>query len=351
METLDVNSTKNLLEITGGNFRRSGKYHIGACPFCGGRDRFTIKHTRRGDRWHCRQCGDGKYHTVIDFIMRRDNVDFKTAYQTLAGAEYKAGHVHSQREVKKEGRPINLPPREWQAEAFRVMDEGSDRLLDIEEGLTGREYLEQRGLSRAVWLAWQLGFSQVWDPKAGQKRPAILVPWLDMNAQSEVISSIKYRFIGQHAEGLRYISKGGSIPLLFGLWDVIEADTTLLLAEGEFNALSIWQCRPRGVSVLSFGSQSGGRMDVLRTLSRRYARIHIWCDDPHRTKEIQAMLGRTCSTLQSPVLNGVKMDANGLLQAGVLARVLTKLLGVECLGLIDGPLEQDTQIYQPEMCR
>lgn len=86
MNALQINQTADLVTLVGcGNLRKVGTYHIGPCPFCGGRDRFTIKHTQVADLWHCRQCGDGKYHTTIDFIMRRDGVDFKTAYQTLKG--------------------------------------------------------------------------------------------------------------------------------------------------------------------------------------------------------------------------------------------------------------------------
>ena len=65
--------------------RKSGAYHSGPCPFCGGVDRFTIKHTDRGDRWHCRGCGGELYHSVIDFVMRRDGISFLEAVKSLGG--------------------------------------------------------------------------------------------------------------------------------------------------------------------------------------------------------------------------------------------------------------------------
>ena len=67
--------------------KKTGAYHIGPCPFCGGEDRFTIKHTHRGDRWHCRGCGGDQYHSVIDFVMRRDGNSFLEAVKSLGGGD------------------------------------------------------------------------------------------------------------------------------------------------------------------------------------------------------------------------------------------------------------------------
>ncbi len=82
MNASAINQTIEIIPLLGYELKKAGGYHVGACPFCGGTDRFTVKHTRDGDRCHCRQCWDGKYHTVIDLVMRRDNVPFKTALQT-----------------------------------------------------------------------------------------------------------------------------------------------------------------------------------------------------------------------------------------------------------------------------
>ena len=65
--------------------KKSANYHIGPCPFCGGRDRFNVKTTDDGiDLWICRQCGDGKYHDAVDFLMRRDGKSFAEVVGTAA---------------------------------------------------------------------------------------------------------------------------------------------------------------------------------------------------------------------------------------------------------------------------
>lgn len=328
MDSLQINQTTDLVTLVGGELRKMGAYHVGPCPFCGGRDRFTIKHTHEGDLWYCRQCGDGKYHTVIDFIMRRDNVDFKTAYKTLTGETPESEYKVVIPRAKLMFKPINLPLAKWQAKALKKMDRASDRLLELDENHIGCIYLKQRCLSRSVWEAWHLGFSIVWDLKAKRNRPAIVIPWLDMDAQTEVITAIKYRFIDNDPNGLRYVSLAGSVPLLFGLWDVIDSDTILLLIEGEINALSIWQCRLHGVSVVSFGSESGSRVDILRALALRYRKVFVWADDPKKAGELRTVLGPAVTALQSPVQDGVKWDANRILQEGFLPAFISKILGV-----------------------
>lgn len=327
MDAMTINQTTDLLSLVEYELKKHGAYHVGACPFCGGRDRFTVKRTPKGYRWHCRQCGDGKYHTAIDYIMRRDDCDFKTAYQTLTGKSPQPTRAA----MRPRPKPITLPSHDWQAQALQLIDKASDSLLS-DEGQAGQEYLSRRGLLRGTWYAWLLGFAFAYDPKVKRNRPAIVLPWLDMDAGDEVITAVKYRFIDNDSEGLRYTSRTGSMPLLFGLWDAIESDATLLLVEGELNALSLWQCRPRGVTVLSFGSEGGGRKDVLQTVAKKYRRVLVWCDDAARTKQYQAMLARPCEKIQSLKVDGEKLDANSLLQKGELQNFIAHILGVACLG-------------------
>lgn len=150
MDATTINQTTELLPLVGHDLKKAGAYHIGACPFCGGTDRFTVKHTADGDRWHCRHCGGGKYHTVIDFVMRRDNADFKTAVQILGGEVIQHAKPHAQ--PKPQPKPLNLPSAEWQAAEWREADAARDALAGT-HGNAAREFLQARGLSPAMWLS------------------------------------------------------------------------------------------------------------------------------------------------------------------------------------------------------
>lgn len=327
MDTTQINRTE-LIPMLGVVLHKAGAYHVGACPFCGGVDRFTVKHTPQGDKWHCRQCGDGKYHDVIEFIMRRDGIGFIEACR-LSGAELYPVTPNTTQVQPDKPAAAQVPDEATQARMMRAMDTASDALY-TGAGMGAQDYLTARGLDLGTWYAWQLGAADVYDPTVKRKRPALSIPWYYSDAQRELITAIKYRFIDEDPNGLRYTSAPGSIPVLYGLWDVLKTDTTLLLVEGEINALSLWQCRPQGTTVLSIGSEGGGRGYILQKLADLYPRVFIWCDDPARTRKYQAMITKPAKGLQSPIIDGRKIDANNLLQAGKLCDFIRHILDVNC---------------------
>jgi len=332
MDIQTLKRTTDIIPLLGYQLKKTGAYHVGACPFCGGTDRFTVKHTPEGDRWHCRQCGDGKYHTVIDYVMRRDNCDFLTASHTLGGETQKPVTIRIKRPKPE---PITLPDSAWQEKAFKHITAASD-MLESDEGKASREYLTRRGFSRATWDAWLLGCGAMFDPKVNRNRPAIVIPWLDLDATGEIITAVKYRFMDDEPDGSRYISMSGSVPLLFGLNSANESSSTLLLVEGEFNALSVWQVRPAGTNVLSFGSESGGRVGILQAIASRYHHLFIWADDVwqkggQHAKDLSVLVKGRGKRIQSVKEKNVKHDANQLLQVGALGDFLTAILKVPCL--------------------
>jgi phage/plasmid primase-like uncharacterized protein len=78
-------STRIEHELTrrgGLGLKRSGHELIGACPQCGGRDRFAVNTTKQV--WLCRGCSRGG--DVIAFVQHVDGVDFRTAVRLLRTA-------------------------------------------------------------------------------------------------------------------------------------------------------------------------------------------------------------------------------------------------------------------------
>ncbi|MCX6059708.1 MAG: CHC2 zinc finger domain-containing protein [Chloroflexi bacterium] len=339
MNAIAINQTTEIIPLLGYALKKAGGYHVGACPFCGGKDRFTVKRTSQGDRWHCRQCGDGKYHTVIDYIMRRDNVPFKTALQTLGGD---VAHIIPRMVTPRpQPKPIQIPAQDWQGETWREVDAASAALLYHPQGEAARAFLTSRGISFAMWEAGQLGFMFEYDPIAKRKRPAIIIPWYDLDANGEIITAVKYRFIDSdpNPKALRYSSKGGSkFDIPFGLWDALPGfHHSLLFVEGELNCISVSQCRPAGVSVLSFGGEGSGDNRALQSLAERYKNVYVWADDvwdnpkqANHAKELRALVRGRGYALRSVKQGEVKRDANQLLQVGALSDYLSAVLGVEC---------------------
>jgi hypothetical protein len=337
MNASAINQTIEIIPLLGYELKKAGGYHVGACPFCGGTDRFTVKHTKDGDRWHCRQCGDGKYHTVIDYIMRRDNADFKTALQTLGGDTLK--HIPQAERPKPQPKPITLPSAEWQASALAEITAAADALYQP-QGAAARAFLSARSLSVSTWKARLYGAGKAYDFIVNRWRPAIFIPWYEWDKDGEVITAVKYRFIDHdpNPKALRYsCKKGSSFNVPYGLVNALESHHTLLLIEGEFNCDSALQCRPAGVSVLSFGSEGGGDNRVLQSLASRYQNVFVWADDvwnnpkqAQRAKELRALVRGRGKALRSVKQDEVKQDANQLLKVGALPEFLSRVLGVEC---------------------
>ncbi len=335
MDSKQVNQTIEIIPLLGYELKKAGGYHVGTCPFCGGDDRFTVKHTKDGDRWHCRQCGDGKYHTAIDYIMRRDNVPFKTALQTLGGDTLAARPIPQAERPKPQPKPITLPSADWQASALAEITAAADALNTSE---AARAFLSSRALLPSTWDAWLFGF-MFYSPKNNPtiKIPVITLPWYEWDAGGEVITAVKYRVMNGNSK-LRYFSKEGSkFDVPFGLSYALESHHTLLLVEGELNCASAWQSQPEGVTCLSFGSEGGGDVRILQSLASRYQNVFVWADDvwdnpkhAQRAKELRALVRGRGVALRSVKQDEIKQDANQLLKVGALPEFLSRVLGVEC---------------------
>jgi DNA primase len=322
MDPDTINQRFDLLTLAQGEtaLKKTGLYHVGPCPFCGGRDRFTLKATAKGDRWHCRKCGDGRYHSAIDYLMRRDDLSFKDALRMLEtqGTLAPAGI----RPREPDHHPaVDLPSLEWQREALVFVDAAQEALLVAPEAEPVRRYLEAREISLPMWYQHLLGFTSAYDPACQQVRLALVLPHFDNDF---VITAIKMRFTDPVPGGLRYISRKGSKPVFFGLHTTFDHHDGLILVEGEINAISILMCGFPGFSVVSFGSEdlNQAQKGLLPELARRYRRVVIWTDKGRKASAVEDLIGRPCIKLRSPF----GRDANDLLMAGFLREFLSRLI-------------------------
>ena len=105
-----------------------------------------------------------------------------------------------------------------------------------------------------------------------------------------------------------------------GLLGCAEPLRTLVLCEGEINALSIWQtCHGWNWDVLSLGSESARLTSAMVDYARRFERVIVWMDKPEVAKQMQAIIGSGAWAMNS--LDGER-DANDLLQVGHLGGLL-----------------------------
>jgi len=324
MDKDTVKTSYNLISLVERDttLRKVGAYHIGPCPFCGGHDRFTLKHSDGGWLWHCRKCGDNKYQDAIAYVMQQDNIPFAKALRSMGGTPNSTKCVPKPKDTRNK-LVIEIPAKEWQETAWRFVEQSSAMLMADVHGEEGRKYLQSRGLFPADWYRELLGFAKVKDPKAGVHRPTIVIPHFD---NCWKVIAVKLRFVDDNPQGLRYSARKGSKLLFWGLHTWFDMQSILVLVEGELNAISIRQCYPDGISVVSFGGENLGAAQkaLLLALATQFQKVIVLTDKAEKAREVQKAINMRCVLLKSP--NG--HDANDLLQAGVLADFL-KAIGAE----------------------
>jgi len=154
-------STLDLCRLIGGNLHRvagtNGGEYAGACPFCGGEDRFRVWPQADPPRWWCRRCdlqGD-----AIAFVRRRDGVSFQAALEMLGltgQAPVGRGYPDVVARPVRPPEPLDPPLERWQAAARAFV-------ADSCAHLHGRyrkplAWLHQRGYRDATIQYGQLGY-------------------------------------------------------------------------------------------------------------------------------------------------------------------------------------------------
>lgn len=228
----------------------NGGEYAGPCPFCGGKDRFRVQPI--DNRWFCRQCGDGKWHDAIDFIMRRDGCTFSEATKKL-NIPMQVKFVAEAKKTDKQQKP---PDQEWQAMAYEVI-ERCKTLLFTKAGDPGLDYLLSRGISSPTMERYHLGYSPcMWVGKV--KIPqGIIIPAI----VGGMCWYIKIRSL-PNSEGPRYLCVPGSkTNAVFGA-EEINGKPYALISEGEFNAMTLNQEIGQLISTCSLGS-AVNKLDML----------------------------------------------------------------------------------------
>ncbi len=245
--------------------------YAGPCPVCGGHDRFHVN--TRTQSWMCRNCtGADTWGDVIDLVCFVTGCR-KSQVPSILGD---LPSVTPVRPAEAKRQPKKWTDDRWQQEARKIVDDAAARL----DAGVGRDYLEQRGIDEHTQHVFLLGYVKVsppWDKELRQWAggPAIVMPYL--RHDSDTIMAIRYRHTNKDEEP-RYINKAGSNVVLFGLYQLDFSAPTLVVVEGEFNALSVWQTCRDLVTVVSIGSQSVSHdtLSAVEKLSARFAHCIVW---------------------------------------------------------------------------
>lgn len=247
IDIMDLISTSATLKKVSST--RGGEY-AGACPFCGGKDRFHV--WVQDNTWSCRQCVDSNMtpQDAISYVARRDNVNFIEACNRLG---------------------IDL-------------ENGNGSHATSKRGYSGmQDYAEQHGLD-AIDLE-KCG----WIETTCKDRPA-----LEFNTRG----GKRWRFLDGDTPS--YISEPGFTRSWYHLNDKVitqarEANSPLFLCNGEVSMLA---ARFHGVPAIAIAGGSEKRIpdDLLTELLTRWdgrIAIALDCDTAGRkaSQDISEQLG------------------------------------------------------------
>lgn len=345
IDTDTIKQAVNLIDLIGNHVelhRESSSEYSGPCPWCGGTDRFHV----RADYFCCRE-GDGhcgRKGDAIAFVQAFHNVDFKEACRMLSGAS-----------VLPTGGERAKPARKVQPAAddsrWNEAKERGRLLTSHNELMAGKTadaraamaYLAGRGIEQATVAAFKIGYRRIHLPNTFDyttKREsypaqlAVALPWFDADGK---LLAIKYRLAEPHTYTAlsgkerteNKTSRGAQAGRMFG-WQALQGSghcRTLFIAEGELNALSIWQASGGSVDVLSAGSEGTTKYlpDDVVALAQRYARRIVWADRTEIADSAAVAIGADSVPSFKTEKHPKGIDANDLLQSGQLADFLKRL--------------------------
>ncbi len=290
----EINRTTKLAELAP-DLRQHGHYHTGPCPFCGGEDRFTVKHTGDGDLWHCRGCGGEKYQDAVAFLMRRDGRSFADVVDPgSAGAEPLPQLSVTAR--VPDAATVEPPTEEWQTAALVGLRPALKTLWGRNPvGEKVRRYLyETRGLGREVCWAASLGFNPDWQfiDGIGWLAPGIVIPGQFAGDLWYVRVRTTRTARGEAARKGKPLGKytalrGSRMGLLYNARALMSAHTAVLV-EGEFDALLLGQHLPEGWAAVTLGSAAISPERARLAALALVARVLVCFDDDEAGREALA---------------------------------------------------------------
>ena len=318
--------------MTAVTLRKNGRELTGACPKCGGDDRFYVT---QDNACACRKCHTPRMDAV-GLVAWLQNATMHEAVDILSGGrQYSQLPAPPATQKTKRTDEDNAYNATWRSKVAGEAQRNHYRLLEETAGAaSARSYLrETRGLAPDTWQAFTVGYQEK-THVTGTQRTAPAISW-PVCTQDGSTYGVKYRFLEAQDVGkdkpLRYTSRSGTrlADSLFGA-QLLYADATrryraLVICEGEINAMSIWQAaNVAGVDVVSFGSEAQNTLpDWAIDYASGYGCVVTWLDTASKAQETKAQLASLSHVipLQSPI-RGEKQDANACLLSGTLSALI-----------------------------
>jgi DNA primase len=207
---------------------------------------------------------------AIAYVKKKHNLDFRDACDWLASWAGVSGITR--KAEKRKPRSKAGPPLDLQ-DAFGQIVEECAQALWSDAGQQARQWLADRGLKEQALRTWQIGFNKARDPARGRKLHGqwvwhgIVIPW---QAGNRIWGINVRRSNGDKYKMVKGSRRGGA---LYGVNHLV-CRKDLVVVEGEFDAILLWQEAGDLVDVLTLGG-AGGRLSP-RWLPALLSAERVW---------------------------------------------------------------------------
>lgn len=308
----------------------SMRYRAGPCPMinCKSKDDGFFVDTSRNIA-ACRRCQwqeNGQGAGPVGFIANRHTLSVHDARDYILGREVSV--TLPKIEIKRRVEKIKQERERQDFSEFMQWARGN---LASNNGLAdwGYGYFESRGIATRTVNHFGLGVITQWG------KPFVALPFY--SNKDQILCGVRLRASG--GKRARKSVKGSIFQdVSFGL-DTIVGHELAVIAEGEFNAMSIWQALDSlsvAADVLSVGSESAlshSSGQMIKAHLKAAKSLIVWADKVTKGDEVRQAIARIRPELTTIVLHSKevsvgagKTDANDLLLAGNLTALMTHVL-------------------------
>lgn len=303
----------------------NGGEYAGACPMCGGKDRFRVQpNAKPNPRWFCRHCSE-RGGDAIAFIMKHRNCDFKEAVREL---NLQLDPTYSKSPQKQQPAPPSLPYAKekptasdgdkWQNRAHAFIDYAETQMwTGYNDGL---KYLHNRGFNDRTIAVHQLGYNpsdlrddwglekDVWLPRG------IVIPY-ERGEFAEITKIRTRRLDYKNGDTTgKYIPPAGVKNTAY-LTRRLLVNDYVLIVESELDAIIFKQeiDEPIFVAMATGGTHGAKMLKYLALLSLAKRVIVAFDDDESGQKASQYWLNALTNAVR---LVPTQHDINDMVMAG-----------------------------------
>lgn len=295
-----------------------GEY-AGACPGCGGNDRFHIKQKERNGElvwvWMCRGCWEPSakgWGDAIEYCRQFRSMSFTEARDYVNEIDEAREQVSTTLarldKAKREGATAS---EQWQERARTFINAASERLF-TKDGAACLAFSRERGLTDDTIRKARLGYAKRTHPETHKSVPCLVIPWYE----GEKIIRVQFRDITPgvpHGERYFLLTGSGNEGLYLGDSLALKRPVTVLV-EGELDALIAAQTCGDIASVVATGSTAHNRnFKTLARLARQETILVAFDNDQAGEDDAVYWLERLENAIRYRPL---EKDINAMLLAG-----------------------------------